>query len=295
MKNLTFPDPDKRELYYKQYDHSLNQWNMEVETFCIETTFGKTHVIACGPMDAQPVVLLHGMTVSSTMWFANAPVWSQNYRVYAIDTIGDFGKSECVRPITTRLELNSWLNEVLDALNLDDIYLIGHSMGGWIALQFSLQSNRVRKLVLLAPVMSICGLNWKFPFKLLPATLLRNSYSIRKLYKWMFAEQNTPNQILYDQFLKGYKFGRIQLKVAPTIFKETELKKLRPETLVLIGENEVIYSSVHQAIKRAGEFPKMSVHQIPNSSHCLPAEQSHVVNQLVIQFLGRAGGGSIVR
>lgn len=41
--------------------------------------------------------------------------------------------------------------------------------------------------------------------------------------------------------------GRIQFKVVPTDFKEAELKKLLPETLVLIGENEVIYSSLQQA------------------------------------------------
>lgn len=285
MKNLTFPDSIKRDFYYKQYDESLKHWNMEIETFYIETTYGKTHVIACGPKDAQPVVLLHGMTVSSTMWFANVPYWSQNYRVYAIDTIGDFGKSECIRPITNRTELNTWLNEVLDSLNINDIYLIGHSMGGWIALQFSLQSDRIKKLVLLAPVMSFCGLNWKFPLKLLPATLLRNSYFIRTLYNWMFAKKNTPNPVLYNQFLAGYKFGRIQLKVAPTVFKETELKRLTPETLVLIGEDEVIYSSVNKAVKHAEESPKMTAHLIPDSSHCLPAEQAPIVNQLVLQFL----------
>ncbi|MBU8917280.1 alpha/beta hydrolase [Bacillus sp. FJAT-29953] len=285
MKNLTFPDPVKREFYYKQYDESLKHWNIEIETLYIETTFGKTHVIACGPKDAQPVVLLHGMTVSSTMWFANAPVWSQSYRIYAIDTIGDFGKSECIRPVTTRPELNSWLNEVLDALNIEVFYLIGHSMGGWIALQFSLQSDRVKKLVLLAPVMSLSGLNWRFPFKLLPATLLKNSYSIRKLYEWMFAKQNTPSPLLYKQFLAGYKLGKIQLKVAPTVMKEAELKGLWPETLVLIGEEEVIYSSVQKAIKRADEAPNMTVHLIPACSHCLPAEQSYMVNDLVNQFL----------
>ncbi|MCM3768594.1 alpha/beta fold hydrolase [Neobacillus niacini] len=285
MKNLTFPNSVKKEFYYKQYDESLKQWNMEIDTFFIETTFGKTHVIACGPKDAQPVVLLHGMTVSSAMWFANAPVWSQYYRVYAIDIMGDFGKSECQRPITTSSELNSWLNEVLDALKIDDMYLIGHSMGGWIALQYTLQSERVRKLVLLAPVMSFSSLNWKFPFKLLPATLLRNSYSIRKLYNWMFAKQNTPNQLLYAQFLAGYKFGRIQLKVAPSVFNETELSKLLPETLVLIGKEEVVYSSVQQAVNRAEQSPKTTVQLIPDSSHCLPAEQAETVNKLVLQFL----------
>ncbi|MBY0121769.1 alpha/beta fold hydrolase [Bacillus sp. S/N-304-OC-R1] len=285
MSNLTFPIEATRELYYQKYDESLKQWNIEIESLYINTTFGKTHVIACGPKNAQPLVLLHGMTVSSAMWFANAPGWSEMYRVYAIDTIGDFGKSECVQPITTSEEMKTWLNEVLDALKLDQIYLVGHSMGGWISLKFSLESEKVKKLVLLAPVMSFSSLNWKFPFKLLPAMILKNSYFIRSLYNWMFAKQSRPNSILYEQFLLGYKYGKIQLRVAPTVFKETELKKLQPETLVLIGENEVVYSSVEKALKNAEASPKITAKLIPSSSHCLPAEQNQLVNQLVINFL----------
>lgn len=285
MSNLIFPTADTRELYYKKYDDSLKQWSSEMESLYIETTFGKTHVIACGPKNAQPLVLLHGMTVSSAMWFANAPVWSKKYRVYAVDTIGDFGKSECIKPITTAEEMNTWLNEVFDALKLDQIYLIGHSMGGWIALKFSLESERVNKLVLLAPVMSFCSINWKFPAKLLPAMIFKNSYFIRNLYNWMFAKQSRPNPILYEQFLLGYKYGRIGLRVAPTVFKETELQKLQPRTLVLIGENEVIYSSVNKALKYAEASPKITAKLIPSCSHCLPAEQAQVVNQSVIDFL----------
>lgn len=287
MSSLTFPNPATKELYYKEYDRCLRQWNVDTETFYIETAFGKTHIIACGPKDAIPVVLIHGMTVSSTMWFANAPVWSKKYRVYAIDTIGDFGRSECNRPLSSNADINTWLNEVLDALNIDKFFLIGHSMGGWIALQYSLQSERVRKLVLLAPVMSFCSLNWRFPLKLLPAMTLKNNFFIRSLYKWMFAKGNTPNPTLFNQFLMGYKHGKIQLRVAPNVFPEAELKKLLPETLLMIGENEVIYSSITKAVKNASLSPKITAKLIPNSSHCLPAEQYEIVNQFVIDFLGQ--------
>ena len=95
MSYLTFKNQPAKQAYDERYDHSLAQWNIQTERFYINTSFGPTHVIACGPKKAPPLVLIHGMTVSSTMWFANAPDWCQKFRVFAIDTIGDFGKSEC--------------------------------------------------------------------------------------------------------------------------------------------------------------------------------------------------------
>ncbi|MBS4196306.1 alpha/beta fold hydrolase [Lederbergia citri] len=251
----------------------------------IDTSFGKTHVIICGPKDAPPLVLIHGMTVSSTMWFANAPEWSQHFRVFAIDIIGDFGKSECTKPISSPEDINIWLDEVLDTLDLDDIFLVGHSMGGWISLQFSLNSKRVKKLVLLAPVMSFASLNWKFPFKLFPAMTAKNAFFIRALYKWMFAKHNAPDEILYQQFYKGYKYGKIQLRVVPKVFEREELESLKPMTLVIIGEQEVVYSSTKKAVVYADSFPNIKAKLIPNCSHCLPAELKEIVNQLVNDFL----------
>ncbi|MGE8206656.1 alpha/beta fold hydrolase [Heyndrickxia sp. NPDC080065] len=242
-------------------------------------------MISCGPVDAPPLILMHGMTVSSTMWFANAPDWSEKFRIYALDIIGDFGKSECLKPISTPQDIDVWLNEVLDALGLDDIFLVGHSMGGWISLQFSLNSNRVKKLVLLAPVMSFAPLSWKFPFKLFPSLWFRNSFFIRDLYNWMFAKGNNPDEILYQQFLNGYKYGKIQLRVVPKVFERKELERLLPETLLLIGEQEVVYSSTKKAARNASSFPNIKTKLIPNCSHCLSAEQKNVVNELVTDFL----------
>ncbi|MBB6444084.1 alpha/beta fold hydrolase [Bacillus benzoevorans] len=158
-------------------------------------------------------------------------------------------------------------------------------MGGWIALQFSLNSKRIKKLVLLAPVMSFAPLNWKSPFKLFPALWFRNSFFIRNLYNWMFAKQNVPNETLYNQFFIGYKYGKINLRVAPKVFKQEELERLQAETLVLISEQEVVYSSTKKALDNAAAIPKITAVLIPNSSHCLPAEQNEIVNDLVTKYL----------
>ena len=52
-----------------------------------------THVVVSGPKDAPPLVLLHGYWATSTMWSPNIADFSKDYRVYAIDVMGQPSKS----------------------------------------------------------------------------------------------------------------------------------------------------------------------------------------------------------
>lgn len=83
----------------------------------------------------------------------------------------------------------------------------------------------------------------------------------------------------------GYKYGKIHLRVVPKVFTKEELGSLKAETLLLIGEQEVVYSSTKRAINHAASIPQITAKLIPNCSHCLPAEQKEMVNNLVNEFL----------
>ncbi|MFC1581001.1 alpha/beta fold hydrolase, partial [Thermodesulfobacteriota bacterium] len=61
----------------------------------VSTRFGPTYVNAFGSKSSPKLALLHGMGASSTMWAPNIEALSQHFRVYALDTIGDLGKSRC--------------------------------------------------------------------------------------------------------------------------------------------------------------------------------------------------------
>ena len=61
-----------------------------------------THVIVSGPKDAPPLVLLHGYMATSAMWSPNIGDFSKDYRVYAIDVMGQPSKSIPAEPIRDR-------------------------------------------------------------------------------------------------------------------------------------------------------------------------------------------------
>lgn len=82
------------------------------------------------------VVLLHGFLENTTMWNATVPFLSQRYRVIAIDLLGH-GLSENLGYVHTMEQMAEAVQEVLYHLKIRKSFLIGHSMGGYVALAFA--------------------------------------------------------------------------------------------------------------------------------------------------------------
>lgn len=95
------------------------------------------------------IVLLHGFLENSTMWSEIIPHLSKRNRVVAIDLLGH-GKSDCVGYTHTMEEQAEMVHFVLKHLRLRKYSLIGHSMGGYVALAFTkLFTKNIKGLCLL--------------------------------------------------------------------------------------------------------------------------------------------------
>jgi pimeloyl-ACP methyl ester carboxylesterase len=106
----------------------------------------------------DPIVLLHGFGASSYFWRKIIPALSANNRVIAIDLKG-FGRSD--KPVDGRYavtEQSKLVRAFLQERGLSNVTLVGHSLGGAVALAVTIESEAagkglVRKLVLnAAPV-----------------------------------------------------------------------------------------------------------------------------------------------
>ena len=145
-----------RAKYLAAYEEMLTLWAVPHEPLEVNTSFGTTHINVCGPTDGYPLVLLHTAGFSSTAWYANIADFSANHSVYAVDVIGDAGKSVAEHVMEERIEYGEWLREVLDSINIKKGYLLGHSYGGWLTMNMALAyPHRLAKIVLLAPAASI--------------------------------------------------------------------------------------------------------------------------------------------
>ncbi len=96
------------------------------------------------------IVLLHGFPFSSEVWFGNgfANALAKKFRVIAIDLPGH-GKSECVGYVQKMERMADVVKDVMDELGLRRYVLVGHSMGGYVALAFAEKySDNLRGLCL---------------------------------------------------------------------------------------------------------------------------------------------------
>ena len=98
-----------------------------------------------------PVVLLHGLSSSMGYWAHNLPELSRDRRVLALDLPGYGASGRPDAPYTP-----PWFADMvvgfLDEVGIDRAVLVGHSMGGQIALTVALaHPDRVDRLVLAAP------------------------------------------------------------------------------------------------------------------------------------------------
>ncbi|MEL0645621.1 alpha/beta hydrolase [Olleya sp. Ti.3.14] len=84
----------------------------------------------------KTVTLLHGFLENSTMWKDTVTVLEKTHQVITIDLLGH-GKTECLGYVHTMEDFANAINVVLTHLNITSTTLIGHSLGGYVALAFA--------------------------------------------------------------------------------------------------------------------------------------------------------------
>jgi pimeloyl-ACP methyl ester carboxylesterase len=111
----------------------------------------------------SPVVLLHGGGVDSARlsWGQTIDPLAEGHRVFAPDLPG-YGQSDKPDVLYSLDYYAQWLSELLDNLQLEQVSLVGLSLGGGIALNFTLQHpQRVSRLVLVSPYGIMPRLAWQ--------------------------------------------------------------------------------------------------------------------------------------
>jgi pimeloyl-ACP methyl ester carboxylesterase len=283
-QNSMFKTPAGQARYFAAYDATLALWPVPVTPLNVSTRFGNTHVNACGPEDAPPLVLLHGAAISSTMWYPNVAALSRVYRVYAPDIIGEMGKSIRTHPMTKPSDFIDWLRDMFDGLRLEQARIAGVSLGGYLALKLAHSApERVTKLVLLSPA-TLLSIRPQFYFRIAAAIFVPflSSESRQALFLGVASSNAAPaiKQLMTPTDFRYKMFF-------PPVNTDDELRQIRASTLLLLGEREVIYNP-KTALKRAMNLiPHIEADIIPGAGHALNLDQPEMVNQRILEFLER--------
>jgi pimeloyl-ACP methyl ester carboxylesterase len=101
-----------------------------------DISYKNTKITYSDTGQGNTLVLLHGFTESQSIWDGFVSALSDSYRVVTIDLPGH-GQSGCLGAIHTMEEMAGCVKAVLDHLQIEKCVMVGHSMGGYVALAFS--------------------------------------------------------------------------------------------------------------------------------------------------------------
>ena len=256
----------------------------------VPTTYGETFVRVGGPSGAPPLVLLHGAGTTSLMWAPNIQALSTEYHTFAVDQIGEIGRSVCTRPLPLLNDLLVWLNELFDGLELrDGVNLAGLSYGGALTAQYALHfPERLNKAVLLAPGNTVLRIGAWCMARLILATL-DTRWCLPSLIRWMFADivRKDPEWADAATELLSICFRSLQRRKVPIppVLTDAEWGSLKVPALFLVGEHETIYSA-EKAVRRLKRVaPRVTTEIVPGAGHDLTFAQAAMVNQRIVEFL----------
>jgi pimeloyl-ACP methyl ester carboxylesterase len=220
------------------------------------------------------------------MWRYNVAQLGEHFRLYLIDTINDPGKSEAAPDFTPDPGYTPWTVEVLDALGIEKALLLGHSKGGWIALNAAINTAaRVEKTVLLAPAVGInSAVSSTFMLKSLAVGLFPSTRTVTSYMKYVSGPEAHVNASYVDYLTRVIRGTRPKL-VKHKQFSDAELASITSPVLLVFGDHEVCVD-YRKVIERAQACIKpLEVRVVQGTGHALQGEKPETVNALLINFL----------
>ena len=242
----------------------------------------------------QPILILHGLFGSGRNWTAFARKLAGHYRVITIDVRnhGDSGHADSM----TYPEMALDVRNVLDECELERASVIGHSMGGKVAMAFALcYGARVDRLT----VLDIAPVSYKNSFRTiieslqgLPLPCLND----RKHADELLAERINDTSLrlfLLQNLVKvdGDYRWRVNLAALKSNLDDIGgfpgFEAVRPHagpTLFLGGKNSTHLHTQHIPVIKQ-YFTNALVDYIENAGHWLHVDQPGIVLDRIIRFL----------
>ena len=273
-----------REAVADAYRDWMKRLDRPLEASRIKTHLGHAHSLVVGEGDGPAIVALAGTNFPAV---ASAPLLGladRGHRVFAVDLVGQPGRSEGRRLEPSSPEMVRWLEEVVDGLGLPTVHLVGHSLGGHVALHFAAaRARRVRRLVLICP----SGLmRLRVPARVLVPTLAWLARPGRRSSRALLRQMSEPGGDVEDLVPWMTAVGRhVRTSLAPRPLPASVLDSVERPVLVIAGERDPFLPGGRLAATVGRRMPQGETIVVPGGSHLLPHDRPAEILRLVGDFL----------
>jgi len=235
----------------------------------------------------EPLLVVHGGGGDAATWLNNISELAENYTVYAPDLPG-FGDSQQIEGDCYIPELTAFIDKFTDKLGLESFHIVGHSIGGGIALNYALGSpQKIKKLVLIS---SLCmGREIAFWVRILslPARYIGSILQAGlKSVQWVFTTLLSPLKLVFPLTSTSLGFGKsISTLKEQTMVLAGRLSEIMMPTLVVWGSRDGIVP-VRQAYAAAEIIPDCQLKVFENRGHNVHRDELKQFSSVLTDFLG---------
>lgn len=245
--------------------------------------------------NGSPLLLISGMGSDSLSWFSIVKKLSQHHLVITPDNRG-IGRT---KPQDIEISIQQMTNDyiaLIKYLGLPSVNILGHSMGGFVALDCAIRYPELISKLMLAGT-SAFNSEWNNALYRQWVFHLESGMEFcawfRNVFYWLFSkrildDKEYLNDIIQIAVENPYRQSKIafanQVKAIEKFNCVEELLHIKTETMVLCGKEDILFPP-EETIKVLQAIPNVRFSIIENAAHSIHIENPKEFTDCVLNFL----------
>jgi pimeloyl-ACP methyl ester carboxylesterase len=248
--------------------------------------------------EGSPLLFLHGaggIMLREGAWEGVLPLLARAYHIYA-PLLPGFGQSTGLECFEDQFDLFLHGFDVVEALGLERPYVVGESLGGWMAAEMAaLRPREIGRLALAAPVglwrdeAPVVDLFGQLVPELVPYLFHNQACPAAQqmlAVSMLFSDNDNRSQEQVELLIamsRGFRTAAKFLFPIPENGLERRLWRIEAPALILWGEQDKFISPIYSEIFRE-RITNSKVVKIPNSGHAIGLESPEPYAEAVVRW-----------
>ncbi len=236
------------------YDEKLSELNIDYQYRVIDSSYGKTNVIITGSSSNPPLIIIHGSNACAPISLETYPNLSSKFQVFAVDVLAQPNKSAETRLSMKDDSYGKWMNEIIEALKIDNVTLVGFSFGGLVILKTLInKEDKIKEVFLSAPAYIVNGNPFKALFKVfIPMKRYMKTQKIKFVEKFLHELFTDRDEFAIKYLSKVFLNFNMDFTPVPVISK-AEAKGIKIPITLIAAKKDVIFPG-EKMLKRASKI-----------------------------------------
>ena len=257
------------------YEKYLELFECDFERMYVETTFGRTHVLAAGPGDGKPIFIFQGGNCINPMTLSWFKPLLENYRIYAPDTIGHPGFSAETRISARDDSFARWISELMAYFHIEKSAFIGPSYGAGIILRLAtFMPEKIACSVLVSPSGIQLGSKLAMIRKILvPLMIYKFNESNEQMNKIANIMSDDSIKEMDQEIIASiFKYVKLEQEM-PKLTEKKELLNYTAPTMIIAGRKDIFFpekkimKAAHEIISNLTNYEAFDMGHFPSEVH----------------------------